>query len=214
VDEAGAIREPGVGAVDPGAGCACEPGDAARVAVQPRRLQVGRVAEAGERLVEGGVVVEGAPRRRLGVDGGGPQVVGARDAQQFGGRVEEEGGDRRVERAPRPARDGLGRERLAPEGIEHDARVADGGEPRRPGDLVARAPLGHAAAVIALEPVEHGPAHGIGQSQARRQLRPDLAVGARARGDEAAHARRAAQRTQAAEAHEGSASPPPAARGR
>ena len=105
---------------------------------EPRRLQVGGVAEAGERLVERGVVVERAPRRRLGVDDRGPEVVGGRDAQQLARRVEEDRRDRRVERAPRPAGDRLRRERLAAEGVEHDARVADGGEPRRLGDLVAR----------------------------------------------------------------------------
>ena len=51
-----------------------------------------------------------APRPRLGVDDRGPEVVRARERQQLARRLEEDRGDRRVERAARPAGHRLGRE--------------------------------------------------------------------------------------------------------
>jgi hypothetical protein len=62
-------------------GGARQPGDPARVAGEPRALQVRGVPEPGEGLLESGLVAELAPRRRLGVDHGRPQVIRAGDRQ-------------------------------------------------------------------------------------------------------------------------------------
>ena len=128
---------------------------AARVAVEPRGLEVRGVAERRERLVERGLVAERPPRPRLGLDDGRPEVVGVGEVQQLLRRVEVDRGDPRVQRAARPAPHHLGRRRAAADRVEHHGGVADGREARRLGDLLARAALGRALAVVALEAVEH-----------------------------------------------------------
>src|SRR6185295_6918246 len=82
--------------------------DAARVTVEPRRLEVGGIAEPAEGFVERRVVAERAPRRRLAVDDGRPEIVRARNAEKLLRRLREDRRDRRIERAPRPALNHLG----------------------------------------------------------------------------------------------------------
>ena len=168
VHQPGAVDEPGVGRRRAAGGRrAREPGDAARVAVEPR-------ASSGRRRRRTRPAPRRAPRRR-GTCAAAPARRrrprprgrrGSTSAQQLAGRVEEDRGDRRVERAAGPARDRLGRDGGAADGVEHDGREADRGEPRRLGDLLAGLPVGRAAAVEALEAVEHGAADGVGQPQA------------------------------------------------
>ena len=124
--------------VRPGRRSSGEPGHSTRVAVEPGRLQVGRVAEPGERLVECGVVAEGTPRCRLGIDHRRPQVVRARALEQLRRRLAEDRGDRRIERPPGPALDRVGRDDGAADGVEHDGREADRREPGRLRDVLAR----------------------------------------------------------------------------
>jgi hypothetical protein len=83
VDEAGAVDEMRVDRGDAARRVAGETADAARVAVEPGRLEVGRVAEPGERLVERRVVAERAPWAGLGVDDRRPEVVRARQIEQL-----------------------------------------------------------------------------------------------------------------------------------
>ena len=152
-------------------------------------------ARASSRAASSRNVRRGA---RLGIDDRRPQVVRVRKLQQLRRRLLEDRRDRRIERAARPAGDRLGRGVAAADRVEHHGRVADGRKPRRLGNVGARPARGHAAPVEALEPVEHGPADSVGQPQPAGEVGADLAVGARALGDELGHGRGAAQDPQAA----------------
>jgi hypothetical protein len=103
-----------------------------RVAVEPRRLEVGGVAEPGEGVVEGSPVVERASRDRLGVDDRLPQVLGFRTLQELRGRLEEDRGDRRVERPSGPSSHRLAGGSCATDDVEHDGAVRHRGEPSTP----------------------------------------------------------------------------------
>ena len=127
---------------------------------------------------------------RLGVDDGRPQVVRARDRQQLGRRVREDRGDRRVERAARPAGHRLGRDVGAADGVEHDRREADRREPRRLGDLLAGPARPGRRDRRSVRSVQDGPAHGLRQPQPAGQVGADLAVRARPLGHQPADAGR------------------------
>jgi hypothetical protein len=100
VDKPGAVDQRRIGGREPLSRGPGEPRDASRVASEPWALEVGSVAEPGEGLVEGGFVAEQPPRRRLSVDNRRPQIIWARDRQQLCRRVQEDRGDRGIERAP------------------------------------------------------------------------------------------------------------------
>ena len=126
--------------------------------LEERGLEVGRIAEPGQSLVQMGIVAEEPPRLRLGVHDRGPDVVRVRDRQQLRRRLEEDRGDRRVEGAARPAGHRLDRQLGAPDGVEHDRGEADRGEPRRLRHLIAGKPGRRPLAVEAFEGTQHGPA--------------------------------------------------------
>ena len=126
----------------------------------------------------------------------GPDVVRVRDRQQLRGRVEEDRGDRRVERAARPAGHRLGRQLDAADCVEHDRGEADRGEPRRLRHLVAGQSGGRPLAVEAFERAQHGPAHGLRQLQPLRQVGADLTVRPGRLLDDLGHPRGAGQHPQ------------------
>jgi hypothetical protein len=172
-------------------------GDPSRVAGEPRALQIGGIPEPGQGIVEGRLVAERAPRCGLGVDRGRPQVVRAGDRQQFARRVGEDRRDLRIQRASGPASHGPGRDITAADGVEHNGRVADRGEPRRLGDLRTSPARRDAVAVETLEAVQDGVPDCLRQPQTSRQVRADLTVGPRPFSLQPSDACRAAQRPQA-----------------
>jgi hypothetical protein len=184
VQQPGAVHERRIDPLEPLRSCAREPGDAARVAVEPRRLQIRSVAERRQRHVEGFVVGERAPRLRLGLDSRRPQVVGIRDLEQLGRRLGEDRRDGWIKRPPRPAGNCLRRDLGAADRVEHHRSEADRREPRRLRNLVA-APTGRrAATVVALEGIEDRTTYLLRQPQTACQVGADLAVCARPLRDE------------------------------
>ena len=71
-------------------------------------LEVGRVAESGQRLVQVDFVAEPSTGWRFGVHDGGPDIVRACEPQQLGRALEEDRRDRRVEGTAGPAGDRRG----------------------------------------------------------------------------------------------------------
>ena len=95
------------------------------------RLEVGRVAEPGERLVQV------ASSRNVAAAAGSASTTAAQrssgpeSSSSSRRRLEEDRGDRRVQGTARPAGDDLGGEIAAADRVEHDGGVADRGVPRR-----------------------------------------------------------------------------------
>src|SRR5580704_14398909 len=83
VEEPGAVNERRVDQAELFRRRPREPCHATRVAMEPRGLEVCGVAEAGECLVEGGVVAERALTPLFGLDRRRPEILGVRDGEEF-----------------------------------------------------------------------------------------------------------------------------------
>ena len=139
-------------------GCAAgQVGDASRMSLKERRLEIGRVAESGQRLVQvaprpGTADAAAArcprrrPRRRPGLDSRSSSAGASRKIAAIDGS------------RARPDQRATGRRghRGAADRVEHDRREADRGEPRRLRHLLARQARPATLAVEAFERAQHG----------------------------------------------------------
>jgi hypothetical protein len=157
------------------------------MSLKERRLEIGRVAESGQRLVQVALVPEPSTWGRFTAHDAGPDIVGAGQPQQLARSLQEDRRDRRVEGTARPAGDGRAGHRGAADRVEHRRRKADRGEPRRRADVLTGQARWRPSTVEAFERAQNGVTYGLGQPQPLREIGPDLTVGPSRLSDNSGH---------------------------